>query len=138
MAFLHWQAYMATGNAKIDKENGTVVALLNRLGADVVTSRWDHARILNDRLRFEVHAHFSDEETLMRALRYPHLAPHRQAHDGIRASLARVDGLLGDPAATCRAHEAVALLVARFDRDFFEADRRLAGYIRRDPLGSGA
>jgi hemerythrin-like metal-binding protein len=130
MAFLHWQTFMATGNSKIDTENGTVVSLVNRLGSDVETARWDHARILNDRLRIEMYAHFVDEENIMRALHYPQFTPHRHTHDGIRASLSGVENALGDPARTRNAAEAFARLLARFDRDFFEADRRLAGYIR--------
>ncbi len=137
MAFLNWQVFMATGNAKIDKENGTVVSLLNRLGADVSTARWGHARILGDRLAIELQAHFVDEETIMQALRYPHFAPHRRTHDDIRGSLSRVETALGAPAASGGAPEAFALLLARFDSGFFDADRRLAGYIRRCAVDGG-
>ena len=81
MALLTWNSRYSVGVEAMDNQHTVLFGLLNDLHAAMMKGQ---ARILTGPLLLRLveytHIHFSDEEQMMAAARYPGLADHRIKH----------------------------------------------------------
>jgi hemerythrin len=74
---VEWKQEFSVGIAQLDKEHQNIVQCVNNVG-NAASAEALHAAM--DRLIFCTRIHFQAEETLMRALNYPHFAEHIKEH----------------------------------------------------------
>ena len=82
MALLVWSDRYAVGDASVDHEHRELIALINRLHAELIAGdpHGDVEGFFGD-LECGITAHFALEESLMRAHRYDHYAAHKADHE---------------------------------------------------------
>lgn len=90
MAFLEWRPDFELGLNDIDTQHKRLVGLINSLHDSMAMGapQEELADILRDLVQY-TRIHFSYEENVMRARRYPLLAKHMREHEELAAQVTR-------------------------------------------------
>ncbi|QYZ66288.1 MAG: bacteriohemerythrin [Gammaproteobacteria bacterium (ex Lamellibrachia satsuma)] len=82
MDFIEWSESMSVGNPSIDQDHKIIVKLINQLHqhAGVVEDRKALGSALNTLIDYTLY-HFSREERVMKACRYPLFEDHKRRHE---------------------------------------------------------
>jgi hemerythrin len=128
-----WNDRLDTGHEALDREHHLQIALVSALVDAIEQGRPWMAHRLVDQLAGYTAAHFTSEELLMEAARYPRLPQHREEHRELLAHLDEVRSLLGGGEVDLALPMALDLRsglgahIATSDRRFVERDALAPG-----------
>jgi hemerythrin len=135
MALMEWSARESVGLKSIDDQHAVFIAMLNELHSALMKGELQSVTgPLLGRLVDFSKEHFSDEEKLMGANRYPELARHRDKHTELTEQLAEF------VARYERSDRTMYLPMLHFLRDWLnqhlqEEDQKFASWFKME--GSG-
>lgn len=122
MDAIEWRADFNTGIASVDHEHRELVALVNRIHAQLRDGdRPDQVEARLGELHDAIAAHFALEERIMREHRYAGYAPHKEDHERLLDDIRDImESQVADPAAVLAER-----LVGWFGRHFRTLDADL-------------
>ena len=129
---MRWLDLYATGIEKLDRQHESLTDLLNALNESYRGNKPRDVLLFRlDQLIEAVHAHFTDEEIMMKERGYPDLDLHKSEHDFLLSQAAHFREEF--------ASEKVALTESMMDylRDWLRdhiliSDRRMARFLKGD------
>ncbi|MEG7524031.1 MAG: bacteriohemerythrin [Chromatiales bacterium] len=91
MDFIEWSESMSVGNPSIDQDHKIIVKLINQLYAQIGTMEDQKAlgSALNTLIDYTLY-HFSREERVMLACRYPSFEDHKRQHEKLTDQVADI------------------------------------------------
>jgi len=91
MSLIDWKDEFSVGNAAVDHEHKSLIALINRLHAEIEHGA-DHDHVIAGlgEIYAQIAAHFALEEKIMRDAAYLYLVPHKQDHEALLDQLADI------------------------------------------------
>ncbi len=137
MRFEDWRPDFSVGVHSLDTDHKLLISLMRQLeGAFAVDDEQQYVTVLSilNALLDYTDYHFTREESMMAAVRFPGLVAHRAAHHAIIGNLLKVrDSFESDPAGTDRAMFQKFLIEA-FHHHLVEIDKEYEPYMvaRRD------
>lgn len=81
MALIEWRREFETGIASVDHEHAELVALINRIHADMLAGQWAVVADFLGELHDAIAAHFALEEKIMREHFYRGYPEHKEDHE---------------------------------------------------------
>ncbi len=125
MALIEWRREFETGIASVDHEHAELVALINRIHADMLAGRWPAVADFLGELHDAISAHFALEETIMRAHSYGGYREHKEDHERLLDEIRDIMEEHGQESALRTQDELAARLERWFTRHFQTHDANL-------------
>jgi hemerythrin len=125
MALIDWRQEFETGIAEVDHEHVALVALINRIHADLLAGAGTTAADCLGELHDAIAAHFALEEKLMRARAYARYAPHKEDHERLLDEIRDLMEAHGQVGAAATSADLSVRLERWFSRHFQTLDAQL-------------